>query len=387
MYLKQAIEEIRLFARGYAPVANISVNTVCNQRCLMCRCWHMRWHRESDKLTLDEIKELVRQLVEELHVKRFRITSTEPLLRSDLPEIIRHIRRFAGCSLITNGMAMTPELARELIRADVSIVRFSIDAPNEVNDTLRGSKDSWERSKRGMRMLYQAREDSGKSNPRIEIYSVLTSLNIKYIPDLYRFVAEHNLDGMTFGIVWENTQTAVDQTIWKGEAAARGHMVPQESSIMPSRRQVARLRNELVRMGLITKRTERFKRAVENVLSFLEGRRSFFRCPQHYFINIDAVGNIIPCSVLGDLSFGNIRDKKARDIWFNREHYEFLARVGRDPFPVCREICDAKDKLYLASLKSEMRGLVTSLLYPLNMRSFYKSAVSDSIADGVSEPL
>ena len=375
MNLKQAAEEISWFARGYAPVVNMSVNTVCNQRCLTCQCWRMRWQEESEKLTLDEIKGLVYQLVEELHVKRFRITSTEPLLRSDLPEIIRCIRQFAGCSLITNGMAMTPELARELIRADVSKVRFSIDAPNDVNDKLRGIKDSWERSKRGVRILLQAREGSGRSNPQIEIYSVLTSLNIEYIPDMYRFVDEQGLDALTFGIVWENTQEAVDKTIWKGKVAARNHMVPQETFIKPTRRQITWLRNELVRMGLITKRTEHIKRSVEHLLSALEGRRSLYRCPHHYFINIDAVGNIIPCPVMGGYSFGNIREKKARDIWFSREHYEFLARVGHDPFPVCHEICDNKHELYMASLKSEIRGLAMSLLYPLNLQSLRWSAV------------
>jgi MoaA/NifB/PqqE/SkfB family radical SAM enzyme len=375
MNLKQATEELSLLARGYAPVVNMSVNTVCNQRCLICQCWRMRWHEETEKLTLDEIKGLVHQLVRELHARRFRITSTEPLLRTDLPEIIRCIRQFTSCSLITNGMAMTPELARELIRADVSLVRFSIDAPNDVNDTLRGIKGSWEQSKRGVLTLMQARAEAGKSYPEIEIYSVLTNLNIEHIPDMYRFVDEQGLDGMTFGIVWENTQQAVDRTVWKGKPAARNHMVPQQSFIKPTRRQVTWLRNELVRMGLIAKRTERFKHSLERVLSAMEGRRSLYHCPCHYFINIDAVGNMIPCSVLGGYSFGNIREKKARNIWFGREHYEFLAQLGRNPFPVCHEICDAKDELYMASLKSGIRGLALSLLYPLNLRSLRRQAV------------
>ncbi len=374
MNLKQAAEEIGLFARGYAPVVNMAVNTVCNQRCLFCQCWRRRWHEETDKLILDEIKGLVYQLVNELHVKRFRITSTEPLLRSDLPEIIRFIRQFTSCSLITNGIALTPELARKLIGADVSKVRFSIDAPNVANDKLRGIKDSWERSKRGVQNLLQAREESGKPHPEIEIFSVLTSLNIEYIPDMYRFVNKQGLDGLTFGIVWENSQEAVDKTVWKGKMVARNHMVPRDAFIKPSREQVTWLRNELVRMGLIAKRTERIKQSVEYVLALMEGRRRLYRCPCHYFVNIDPVGNFIPCSVIGGYSFGNIREKRVRDIWFSREHYEFLAKVGRDPFPVCHEICDAKDELYMASLKSEIRGLTMSLLYPLNLRSLRRRA-------------
>ncbi|TKJ43503.1 hypothetical protein CEE36_03990 [candidate division TA06 bacterium B3_TA06] len=368
MNLKRAFEEIGLFARGFAPVANLSVNTVCNQRCLICQRWQMHWQSEQDKLTLDEIKDLVYQLVKDLHVKRFRITSTEPLLRKDLPEIVRYIRKFTSCNLITNGMAMTPELARELIGAGISKVRFSIDAPNEVNDTLRGLKGSWERSRRGVEILKEAREELGTPYPLIDIYAVLTKLNIEFIPDMYRFVASQELDGLAFGIVWENTVEGVERTVWNGRKIARSHMIPVRESLKPTPEQVAWLRQELVRMGLITKGAEQAKRLVERVLGIMRGRR-LFRCPYHYFININPVGNFIACTVMGGYSFGNIRSKKARDIWFSRQHYEFLTRVGREPFPVCHEICEAKEELYISSLKSEIRGLAMSLLYPLNLRS------------------
>ena len=346
----------------------MSVNTVCNQRCLICQRWRMHWQSERDKLTLEEIKDLVYQLVKDLHVKRFRITSTEPLLRKDLPEIVRYIRKFTSCNLITNGMAFTPQLARELIEAGISKVRFSIDAPNEVNDTLRGVKGAWERSKKGIEILKQVRDRMDKPYPQIEIYTVLTKLNTEFIPDMYRFVAQEGLDGLAFGIVWENTAEGVEKTVWNGKKIARSHMIPVNESLKPTPEQVAWLRQELVRMGLITKGAEQAKRLVERVLGIMRGRR-LFRCPYHYFANIDPVGNFIPCTVMGGYSFGNIRSKKARDIWFSREHYEFLTRVGHEPFPVCHEICEAKEELYMASLKSEIRGLAMSLLYPLNLRS------------------
>lgn len=367
--LARAAEEISLFARGYAPVVNMSVNTVCNQRCLICQRWRMRWQKERDRLTLEEIKDLVYQLVKDLHVKRFRITSTEPLLRKDLPEIVRYIRKFTSCNLITNGMAMTPELARELIGAGISKVRFSIDAPNEVNDTLRGLKGSWERSRRGVEILKEARKELGTPYPLIDIYAVLTKLNTEFIPDMYRFVASQELDGLAFGIVWENTVEGVERTVWNGRKIARSHMIPVRESLKPTREQVLWLRHELVKIGLITKGTERTKKLVEKLLGVMEGKRRLFRCPYHYFININPVGDFISCTVMGGYSFGNIRSKKARDIWFSREHYEFLTRVGREPFPVCHEICEAKEELYIASLKSEIRGLAMSLLYPLNLRS------------------
>jgi MoaA/NifB/PqqE/SkfB family radical SAM enzyme len=372
MNLTRALEEISLFARGFAPVANLSVNTICNQRCLICQRWRMRWQREQDKLTLDEIKDLVYQLVKDLHVKRFRITSTEPLLRQDLPEIVSYIRQFTGCSLITNGMAFTPQLARGLIEAGVSKVRFSIDAPNQVNDMLRGIKGAWDRSRRGIQILKETKEKAGTPYPEIEIYAVLTRLNIEYIPQMYRFVAEQNLDGLAFGVVWENTAKGVEQTVWKGKKIARSHMIPVEESLKPTPIEISELREELVKMGLITKGTEMTKKVVERILKVMGGR--LFRCPYHYFINIDPVGNFIPCTAMGGFSFGNIREKRARDIWFSRKHYEFLAHIAREPFPCCREICDVKEELYMASLKSEIRGLMMSALFPVNLKSLRRAS-------------
>lgn len=374
MNLKRALEEFKLFAQGYPPVANLSVNTVCNQRCLICQRWRMHWQKEQDKLTLEEMKDLVYQLVKELHVKRFRITSTEPLLRGDLPEIVRYIRQFTGCNLITNGMAMTPQIARELIKAGISEVRFSIDSPNEINDELRGVKGAWERSKNGIRILKEAKRELGTRFPLIDIYAVLTKMNIEFIPDMYRFVADEKLDGLAYGIVWEDTPQAVSKSIFKGRQIARTHMIPQKGSLKPTSGQVLWLRRELVRMGLVAGRKEGTMRFIESLIGAIEGRSSLFRCPYHYFVNIDPVGNFIACTETGEYSFGNIRTKKAKDIWFGRDHFDFVSRVGRDPFPVCREICDAKDELYIASLKSEIRGLAMSMLYPLNLSALYRQS-------------
>lgn len=374
MNFKQAAEEIRLFSRGYAPVANLAVNTICNQRCLICQGWRMKGEDESRKLTLDEIKDLVSHLAVELHVKRFRITSAEPLLRPDLPDIIRCIRQFAACSVLTNGMAMTAEMAGKLIHAGVSKVRFSIDAPNDVNDKLRGVDSSWERSRRGVLNLLRAREQSGGPCPKIEIFSVLTRLNIEHIPDMYRFVNEQGLDALSLGILWETSQKAVDETTWKGKAAASGHMVPQGSSLKPTRQQVFELRNDLVRRKASTRSIEWTRRLIEHIIRNLDGKLNSYRCPYQFFINIDSLGNLVPCPLMTGCSFGNIRDKKARDIWLGREHYEFLARVKREPFPVCHEMCDAKHELFTASIKSEMRDLATALLHPLHLRSLRRSA-------------
>jgi len=81
----------------------ISVTDRCNERCLYCLPeGYQGWERRTDPLTTDEIVRVVR-IAAELGFRKFRLTGGEPLVRADLPEIVR-------------GMAATPGVERIVFR-------------------------------------------------------------------------------------------------------------------------------------------------------------------------------------------------------------------------------------------------------------------------------
>lgn len=66
-------------------------------------------------------------------------------------------------------------------------------------------------------------------------------------------------------------------------------------------------------------------------------------CPLlFYFLQIDAMGNVAPCSTLGpslDMPIGNVKDKALIDIWNSDERYELLVkhlRGKRNEIEYCR---------------------------------------------------
>ena len=71
----------------------ISITDRCNERCLYCMPeGYKGWERTPDHLTADEIVRVVR-VAADLGFRKFRLTGGEPLVRDDILEIVRGMRK------------------------------------------------------------------------------------------------------------------------------------------------------------------------------------------------------------------------------------------------------------------------------------------------------
>ena len=112
----------------------ISVTDRCNFRCSYCMPAEIFGERyeflpRDQILTFEEIERLTR-IFAGLGVTKIRVTGGEPLLRRDLPELIRKISAIDGVddlSLTTNGYLLPP-LAAELREAGLRRVTISLDS-------------------------------------------------------------------------------------------------------------------------------------------------------------------------------------------------------------------------------------------------------------------
>jgi GTP 3',8-cyclase len=108
----------------------ISVTDRCNERCLYCMPeGYKGWETRPDHLTADEIIRVVRAAAG-LGFRKFRLTGGEPLMRSDVPEIVRAMTQIPGVEsvgLSTNGMKLAA-LAQPLYEAGLRTVNVSLDA-------------------------------------------------------------------------------------------------------------------------------------------------------------------------------------------------------------------------------------------------------------------
>jgi len=107
----------------------ISVTDRCNLRCLYCMPPEgVPQISHSEILSYEEIQTVVRAAAE-LGINKIRLTGGEPLVRADLPKLIKMLSQIKGIeelSLTTNGTILK-KYALELKQAGLSRVNVSLD--------------------------------------------------------------------------------------------------------------------------------------------------------------------------------------------------------------------------------------------------------------------
>jgi cyclic pyranopterin phosphate synthase len=108
----------------------ISVTDKCNLRCVYCMPEEgLPWLKREEILSYEEIAQIVRVMAG-VGLRRVRITGGEPLVRRDLPALVRQIKAVPGIddiALSTNAVLLH-ELADELRDAGVDRVNVSLDS-------------------------------------------------------------------------------------------------------------------------------------------------------------------------------------------------------------------------------------------------------------------
>jgi cyclic pyranopterin phosphate synthase len=92
-------------------------------------------HRRRDEiLSYEEIDRLVR-IAADLGIQKVRLTGGEPLLRRDVPDLVRRIAAIPGIedlAMTTNGFFFEKQ-ARDLVRAGLKRISFSMDSLDPAN--------------------------------------------------------------------------------------------------------------------------------------------------------------------------------------------------------------------------------------------------------------
>ena len=108
----------------------VSVTDKCNLRCIYCMPEEgLSWLRKEQLLSYEEIVEVIATMAP-LGLSRVRITGGEPLVRRDLPELVRMIAAVPGIedlSLSTNAVLLE-EHSEALRGAGIKRVNISLDS-------------------------------------------------------------------------------------------------------------------------------------------------------------------------------------------------------------------------------------------------------------------
>lgn len=123
----------------HAVIRNVAfeVTQDCNQDCAFCynvwKCGSYPRGALDTPRTLDLLDRIIRGYRPRL----ITFTGGEPLLRPDLAQLIRHLPKRIGCTLISNGTLMNDAIAAELADAGVTTFEFTLlAADRETHNSL-----------------------------------------------------------------------------------------------------------------------------------------------------------------------------------------------------------------------------------------------------------
>jgi radical SAM protein with 4Fe4S-binding SPASM domain len=132
-------------------VGHLGLTQACNFACAFC--YARAGRRARDELTLAQWTDVVDQLAV-LGCQRLVLGGGEPLLRRDVPALVRHADGLGvDCFVNTNGSRIRRALLEEWESCPPAGVAVSLDGPDaETNDALRGP-GTFRLATRGIRLL------------------------------------------------------------------------------------------------------------------------------------------------------------------------------------------------------------------------------------------
>ena len=159
LYVKSFLSKGHVF-RGL----DIAITDKCNLNCQHCLAEAFGHSSVNGRtpLTLEEIAMVIKEAIE-MGTVHFCFQGGEPLLRHDLPEIIRMTKPYKTFSSInTNGTLLNKENINDLKHAGLDKVNISIDSfiPHE-HDSFRGQEKAFERAFNGYELARKYEIDVG----------------------------------------------------------------------------------------------------------------------------------------------------------------------------------------------------------------------------------
>lgn len=273
------------------------ITYACNQKCHYCIA--RAGAPDPDELSIEEIDTVLDELIE-LQVGLINITGGEPLLKKDFA---LHIARRASendieLELLTNGVLVTPEVAREFFEAGVQHAQVSLDcARADIHDDQRGVKGAWEKALNGIKNLR-------KAGIHVMVAAVMNSDTMEYFEETRQFLKE------------------IGDSFKMGPVMPMGRGESSECLLTP------KMYYELLEMR---------NTGEENQLT------DFIFCKEKCSIGTTPVispnGDVYPCMLTkyDELKLGNLRRTSIRSIYRNSDLLRELFECTVDKIKTCRQ--------------------------------------------------
>jgi len=285
--------------------AQIEVTTRCNFRCGTCSRESLPKNRLNRDMTLDEFKNIHRQ-INTLKIVKLQGLG-EPFLNKYLDEILDYCNSIGiECTTICNGSI----IPNSETLGKFSNIIISIDSANKDTFEEYRSGGNFHKIIENIKQIIQYKKDGLLKNTTIRINSVLTHLNYQEIENIYKLAYELEVYKLEF----------VEVENWYIES--QSEYLSSLDFIKESRKVSQNIKSKIDDL-----QTVNMPIRVGHIAS--TPRKNTCTWPfNNVFITVD--GFITPCCIRMDpnvFNFGNIYEEEFTDIW-NGDKYVYFREAN-----------------------------------------------------------
>ncbi|OPY54851.1 MAG: pyrroloquinoline quinone biosynthesis protein PqqE [Methanosaeta sp. PtaU1.Bin060] len=256
----RALWQMRVKRRPF--VLSHGINAACNLRCRFCEYWR----KPGTQMSTPEIFSMLDD-ARSFGIGVYNAWTLEPLLRRDLPEILRHAKRLGlVTSLITNGLLLR-QRAHEL--EDLDLLSVSVDGTTSYRE-LRGA--DLEEVLEGIR----AARDEGHE---VLMNCVISQKNVSELEELVH-LAESLGAWISFEPIHESQ--GIDDAVWD-EIGIRDTFAYERAveDLMERKRRGAPIINSLTYLEMIKSRRPRFRCHASDIILHVSPSGIIENCRVH----------------------------------------------------------------------------------------------------------
>lgn len=256
------------------------------------------------------------------------IIGGEPLLKTDILELIGHIRKGGSRVVMTScGYTIDEGTAGAIIDSGLSMLNLSLDSLNpEVHNLLRGRDDCFQRLMQAIGYLSKFKDYRLK----LGINTVISAKNLDDLIELTEWVQQNEyIDSLYFMAIMRPFGSVLDWDWFKKDEY--GYLWPSDHSkagavldkLVALKNNGSKIENPAAQLRL-------FKAYFKNPLDFIRVNRCNV---SEQAININALGDAYICFFMEKL--GNIKQDNLVELW-NSDKAEGIRRKMRS----CRNNCE-----------------------------------------------
>lgn len=296
---------------GAGPVVVWNSTRTCNLRCRHC-------YMDSDaqqyqgELTTEEAKRFIDDLAD-FRVPVLLFSGGEPLIRKDFFELAAYAAaKGIRPTLSTNGTLITPETARRIKEIGVGYVGVSLDGLREVNDQFRGKEGAFQAAMEGIQNCVAAGQ-------RVGLRFTINRHNLQELDHIFDFIEEEKINRVCFyHLVYSGRgNQMMDEDVTVAESRQAMDIIIRRTRDFEERglaKEILTVDNHCDGVYLYLKalqeKNHELAARIKSLISLNGGNRSGIA-----FAEVDPLGFVHPDQFTQHHSFGNVRERKFREIW------------------------------------------------------------------------